>query len=71
MNAVFSVHEVPIRLTSERWLHIVESHDELAGRYYDVLETIVHPSYVGVHLRKVSTVGLGSLADMPGGCFLL
>ena len=31
---------VPIRLTDERWAHIVEEHAELAGRREELLETI-------------------------------
>lgn len=31
---------VPIRLTDERWAHIVEEHSELAGMREDVLETV-------------------------------
>lgn len=35
-----------IRLTAERWFHITESHDYMAGYFYDVLETISDPDYV-------------------------
>jgi len=35
-----------IRLTTERWFHIAESHDYMAGYFYDVLETISDPDYV-------------------------
>jgi len=41
-----SVNGVPIRLTEERWFHIVESHNDLAGHYDDVLNTIEHPDFV-------------------------
>jgi len=34
VNIAKSKNNVPIRLTEERWFHIVENHDELAG-YYD------------------------------------
>ena len=40
MDVVNSKNNVPIRLTNERWLHIGEEHNELAGYYFDVLETI-------------------------------
>ena len=40
MDIVNSKNNVPIRLTDERWLHISEEHNELAGYYFDVLETI-------------------------------
>lgn len=46
MNIAYSVNGVPIRLTYERWYHIIESHDDLAGYFYDVLETIEKPDLV-------------------------
>jgi len=46
MDVVISKGGVPIRLTDERWLHIVESHDDLAGHYDDVLETIEEPDLI-------------------------
>lgn len=44
MNIVESKNGVPIRLTDERWVHITEEHSELAGYYYEVLETISAPT---------------------------
>jgi len=41
-----SVNGVPIRLTDERWNHITESHCELAGHYFDVLECLKEPDAV-------------------------
>jgi hypothetical protein len=35
-------------LTDERWVHIVENHDDLAGYRSDVLQTIESP-YVVLH----------------------
>ncbi len=46
MDTVLSIERVPIRLTEERWFHIVESHDDLAGYYDDVLETIANPDLI-------------------------
>lgn len=37
MDVVISNSGVPIRLTDERWFHIVENHDDLAGHYDEVL----------------------------------
>ena len=45
-NTVNSINNFPVRLTDERWNHIVENHNEMAGYYYDVLETIAAPNYV-------------------------
>jgi hypothetical protein len=46
MDLTISVDGVPIRLTTERWFHIVENHDELAGYYDAVLETVGDPDLV-------------------------
>ena len=46
MNNVQSKNSVPIRLTDERWIHITEEHSELAGYYFDVLETVQDPQAV-------------------------
>ncbi len=41
-----SKNGVPIRLTEERWFHIVENHDELAGFSDEVLLTIEEPDFI-------------------------
>ena len=46
MEIVYSVNKVPIRLTYERWYHIIENHDELASFFHNVLETIEKPEFV-------------------------
>lgn len=46
MDYVRSVNGVPIRLTSERWRHIVESHSYLAGYYDRVLAIVERPDCV-------------------------
>ena len=46
MQVAHSVRGIPIRLTAERWMHIVEARDELAGRMIDVLETVEAPDWV-------------------------
>jgi len=40
MEFAYSVNDVPIRLTYERWYHIVENHDDLASCFYEILDTI-------------------------------
>ena len=45
-NHARSVNATPIRLSDERWRHIVEHHDDLAGHFHDVLETIASPDAV-------------------------
>lgn len=46
MDIALSVNGVPIRLTSERWLHIVENHDDVAGYYDDILTVIEEPELI-------------------------
>jgi len=46
MDVVKSKNGVPIRLTEERWLHITEEHSEMAGYYFEVLETIEEPDEI-------------------------
>lgn len=46
MDFVFSINNVPIRLTAERWLHIVENHDDMAGYLDEVLEVIENPELI-------------------------
>jgi hypothetical protein len=46
MDTARSVNGVPIRLTHERWYHIVENDDEMSGNFHDVLETIESPEFV-------------------------
>jgi hypothetical protein len=46
---VYSINSIsgkPIRLTDERWVHIVEGHPELAGYLGDVLVTVERPDLV-------------------------
>jgi hypothetical protein len=46
MRIAYSVNNVPIRLTYERWYHIIENHDDLASYFYEVLETVEKPDFV-------------------------
>lgn len=46
LDIVKSVNGVPIRLTSERWFHIVENHNDLAGYYEEVLDTVENPNLI-------------------------
>jgi hypothetical protein len=46
MEIALSTNRVPIRLSDERWTHIVENHDDLAGRRDDVLEAVERPAWV-------------------------
>lgn len=46
MNIGYSVNGVPIRLTHERWYHIIENHDDLASYFFEVLETVENPEFI-------------------------
>ena len=60
MDAAISRNGVPIRLTEERWLHIVETHDEMAGRYDEVLSAIEEPDYI-IHGYRDALVALKTI----------
>ncbi len=63
MDIAYSVDGVPIRLTTERWFHIVENHEDLAGHYDDVLDTVENPDLIlrgyGSSLIAVRGAGRG------------
>jgi hypothetical protein len=61
MDSAVSVHGVPIRLTDERWTHIVNNHDELAGYYDDCLRVVEEPDLVlaGLHGSLKAVKGYG------------
>ena len=46
MDVAKSKNGVPIRLTEERWIHITEEHSEMAGYYFEVLETVEEPEAI-------------------------
>ena len=43
---VESKNRVPIRISYERWSHVVEHHDYMAGNLEKVIETIGNPDYL-------------------------
>ena len=46
ISVVPSKNDVPIRLTDERWAHITEEHDELAGLRQEVLQAVAEPERI-------------------------
>lgn len=46
MPIVYSCNNIPIRLTDERWQHIVERHPEMATQRERVLETVSRPEMI-------------------------
>ena len=61
MDIAYSVRGIPIRLTSERWFHIVENHDDLAGYYDDVMRVVEEPDLVitGYRGSQIAVRGYG------------
>ena len=60
IEKVLSKNNIPIRLTDERWTHIVEEHCELAGMRLEILDAVENPSRiiagsVGEHLAVQDT----------------
>src|SRR5882724_10011107 len=45
-ESVYSKNGVPIRLTDERWAHIIEEHSELAGLQSEIVETVANPTEI-------------------------
>lgn len=52
MNTVYSKNHLLIRLTAERWFHIVENHDDLAGRITEVLGTVAEPDIIAKGVKN-------------------
>ena len=48
MIIVYSIEDTPIRLTNERWNHIIRRHPELDGQKEKVLETVNNPDFIQV-----------------------
>ena len=59
-----SINGVPIRLTEERWDHIIESHPELSAFCETILDAIEDPDYIlrGTHGAYVAVVQIGKNA---------
>lgn len=45
-ETIVSKNGVSIRLPEERWIHIVENHEDLAGHMDDVLDTVENPDLI-------------------------
>jgi hypothetical protein len=46
MIIVYSKNSIPIRLTKERWAHIITRHPEMKGEREKVIETISNPELI-------------------------
>ena len=61
LDIVESIDGVPIRLTDERWEHILEQHPFISGYYEKILSTIESPTFVlrGHHHSKIAVNNYG------------
>jgi hypothetical protein len=55
LGIVDSVNGVPIRLTDERWGHILDSHPELTSYRETVLDAVENPDYILASRRGALT----------------
>jgi hypothetical protein len=46
MEVIKSINNVPIRIPDERWKHIFENHDDLAGYTDEITDALQYPDYV-------------------------
>lgn len=46
LETVYSINGVPIRLTDERWEHIVDEHSYMAAYYEMMLDVVEEPTYI-------------------------
>lgn len=46
LDVAYSLNGVPIRLTNERWYHIIEERTFLSSYYERILDAIERPTYV-------------------------
>jgi hypothetical protein len=61
IDIAISIDGVPIRLTQERWFHIVENHNDLASYVDDVLDVVERPDIVlrGYNKSLIALRGYG------------
>ncbi|MFN2455933.1 MAG: hypothetical protein ABR577_17115 [Pyrinomonadaceae bacterium] len=68
LEIVYSINDVPIRLTDERWDKIVDSHPYMTARYEQMLDTMEDPEYIfqghGGTLVAVKVLGKKSFLNV-------
>ncbi len=59
-QTIKSINNTSIRLTYERLYHIIENHNELAGRAFEILEAVANPDMIfqGRQEEFLATKGL-------------
>ncbi|MGH9929782.1 MAG: hypothetical protein ACREA9_11230 [Pyrinomonadaceae bacterium] len=60
LETVFSLNNVPVRLTEERWEHIVGVHPYMTRHYEEMLDAVDDPEYIlpGHKGSLIAVVGL-------------
>ena len=61
LDIVESIDGVPIRLTDERWEHILDGHPYMSGFYEEILKAVGYPEFItrGQKGAKIAIVNLG------------
>ena len=61
LDVVYSINNVPIRLTDERWEHIVDARLFMSSYYELILDAIENPRYIlqGHNKSKIAVVQVG------------
>ena len=64
IGVAISKNKVEVSLTAERWLHIVESHDYMAGFSHETLEAIGDPKHLVSIYKEMNKRGFVITAFM-------
>src|SRR5260370_26112380 len=61
VELVYSVNDMPIRLTDERWEHIISNKSYMAAYFERMLDSVEHPTWIlqGYAGAFVAVVSLG------------
>src|SRR5437879_3599099 len=60
LEIVYSLNNVPIRLTEERWEHIAEAHPYMTRYYEEMLDALDDPEYI-LHGHRGSLIAVLAL----------
>ena len=60
LETVYSLNDIPVRLTEERWRHIVDAHPYMTRYYEQMLDAVDDPEYIilGHKGSLIAVVGL-------------
>ena len=46
LEIVYSINDVPVRLTDTQWEHIVDEHPDMSSYYNAMLDAVEQPTYI-------------------------